>query len=602
MQEQIMRKDVDPKYKWVLEDIYPSIDKFKSDLDLLKSSITSVDKLKDTILNSSGDLLSALNRLDELSLLAERLYTYSRMKRDEDNADPVFQALTEQAYSAYVKLSGAASFINPMLLSADEKILLSYLDENSELKEKHDFYILDLIRRKKHVLSDKEELLLSKSAEFSSGARDIFSMLNNADLSFGSVKDEKGEEIELTHGRFITLMHSSNADVRKNTYETYYKTFEKFKNTLASTYATSVKKDVFYAQAKNFDSAIEHSLFSDNVPVSLYDRLISTTHKSLPSMYKYMSLRKEILNLPKLHMYDVYAPLVKTPGTKFNYEQSCNMVFDGLSLLGDDYLSTLKGAFNEGWIDVCETKGKTSGAYSWGVYGVHPFVLLNHRDDLDSVFTIAHEMGHAMHSYYSNKSQAYSKSGYTIFVAEVASTVNEILLTLHLLKTVTDLNFKKYILNHYLDQFRTTVFRQVMFAEFEKISHKMCEDGIPLTADSLSSAYCELNAKYYGDAVSNDEQIKLEWSRIPHFYNAFYVYKYATGFSSAVSIVENLLTKGEKAKSAYLDFLKSGGSDYPLNQLKKAGIDLSTGIPVEICMSVFDKTIDEFKNILNKDS
>ncbi|MEZ4357505.1 MAG: oligoendopeptidase F [Eubacteriales bacterium] len=602
MQEQVMRKDVDKKYKWSLEDIYPSVDKFKSDLELLKNSIPSVGKLKDTMLNSANDLLAALSKIDELSLLAERLYTYSKMKRDEDNTDPKFQALTDQAYSTYVKLSGAASFINPTLLSADEKLLLSYLEENSELKEKHDFYILDLIRRKKHVLSDKEELLLSKSADFSSGARDIFTMLNNADLSFGSITDDKGEEIELTHGRFITLMHSSNRFIRKNTFETYYKTFEKFKNTLATTYATSVKKDVFYAQAKNFNSAIERSLFSDNVPVSLYDRLISIIHKNLPAMYKYISLRKEILSVPALHMYDVYAPLVKTPETKFSYEQSCKMVVEGLSILGDEYLSTLNGAFKEGWIDVVETKGKTSGAYSWGVYGVHPFVLLNHRDDLDSVFTIAHEMGHAMHSFYSNKTQAYPKSGYTIFVAEVASTVNEILLTLHLLKTVKDLNFKKYILNHYLDQFRTTVFRQVMFAEFEKISHKMSELGTPLTADSLSSAYGELNAKYYGSEVTNDEQIKLEWSRIPHFYNAFYVYKYATGFSSAVSIVENLLTRGEKARNQYIDFLKSGGSDYPLNQLKKAGIDLSSGAPIEICMNVFSKTIDEFKNILNINS
>jgi oligoendopeptidase F len=594
MQKQVTRKEIDAKYKWRLEDIYESNELWEQDFEKLKSLIPTLGQYKDTLTQSADTLAKALQAVDEASYIGEKLFVYARMRKDEDNADPKTQAMASRAQSINIDLSSAVSYIAPTLTKADSSVLLSYIDQNKALAENYDFMLRDFIRIKPYVLSEKEEKLLSMSADFASGPRDIFTMLNNADMTFGSIQDESGKMVELTHGRYQVLLQSKNREVRRKAFRKFYSAYRHLINTIASSYAASVKKDVFYAKVRGYESALKKELFSDNVPVELYDNLIKVMHENLKIMYEYIELRKKILNISDIKMFDVFAPLADTKPKKYTYEESVTINLEALQPLGADYITVLKQAFESGWVDVHETKGKTSGAYSWGVYGTHPYVLLNHRDDLDSVFTIAHEMGHAMHSYYSNKHQKYAKSGYTIFVAEVASTVNEILLTKHLLKTEKDAQIRKYILNHYLDQFRTTVFRQTMFAEYEKITHDMAEQGIPLTAESLSKAYEDLNALYYGEKMGRDRDIALEWSRIPHFYNAFYVYKYATGFSCAVAIVQMLLNEGERAVARYLEFLKSGGSDHPLELLKKAGVDLASGEPVRVCMHAFAEALADF--------
>ncbi len=588
------RSEIEDKYKWKLEDLFLSLDDWERDFSALEGRIGEITALKDTITNSAEDLASGLKKLDEIGLMLERLYVYARMGRDMDNANGVYQALTDRVSTLAVKISTAQSFLNPTLLKMDCKKLRSYLDECPEMSD-YRFYIEDLLRSKEHILSDEEERLLSLAGDFSDGAHDIFTMLNNADLRFSKI-EHNGKEYPLTHASYIEYMQSEDRELRKKAYEAFYEEFKQHKNTIAATYATSVKKDVFYAKARKFDSPIESALFSDDVDVSVYDKLISDIHRHLPTMHRFVSLRKRLLGYDELHMYDIYAPLVPEAGVKYTYEEAVKLNLEAMKPLGEDYMEVFSSAFRDGWIDVFENEGKTTGAYSWGAYGTHPYVLLNHRDDLDSVFTIAHEMGHAMHSYYSNKTQPYATSGYAIFVAEVASTVNEILMTKYLLKTVKDKKVRRYVLNHYLDQFRTTVVRQTMFAEFEKISHGMALKGEPLTVDELSRVYGELNAKYHGPDMKEDDIICYEWMRIPHFYTAFYVYKYATGLSCAVSIVKNLEKPGMLEK--YRKFLCGGGSKYPLELLADAGVSFDTC--VEDCMNEFARALDEFEETMRE--
>lgn len=526
--------------------------------------------------------------------MLERLYVYARMRRDENNGEAKYQALADRAVTLSIKISCATSFVSPLISSVADETLRAWIAECPALKE-YRFMLEELLRGKQHILSEKEEQIMAMVGDFSGNAKEIFTMLNNADLTFPSVKDGD-KELPLTHGSYIVLMQSPNREIRKQAYENLYSSFKQFINTIATTYATNVKKDVFYTRARGYESALAKALFSDNVPVALYEKLIDIIHEGLPEMYRYVAIRKKLLGIDDLGMEDIYVPLVPEVEKEFSYEEAVALVLKGLAPLGEEYGKVLKNAFQEGWVDVFETPGKTSGAYSWGVYGTHPYVLLNHRGDLDSVFTIAHEMGHAMHTYYSNKNQPYSLSGYTIFVAEVASTVNEILLTKYLLKTVEDKNLRRYILNHYIDQFRTTVFRQTMFAEFEKISHEMAEKGEPLTAEAMTKVYGDLNALYYGDGIKRDDTICYEWARIPHFYTSFYVYKYATGFSCAVQIANNIEKPGMLEK--YIAFLSSGGSDHPLELLKIAGVDLVSGEPIRNCMQAFQEALDEFEKTL----
>ncbi|MDL2236218.1 oligoendopeptidase F [Christensenellaceae bacterium OttesenSCG-928-K19] len=597
------RDKIDEKYKWKLEDIYQTDGDWEKDFMKLEELFEGISSIKENLTKSAKGLYAALYEMEQMEHIAANLFVYARMRRDEDNTSAVYQAMTQKATEMSVRLSSALSFVNPALLALEKGVIERWLekaDEKKSLKglKNYDFMLRELLRGKKHVLSAKEEKILSMSGEIAGAPKDIFTMLNNADLQFGSVKNEKGRRVPLTHGSYIVLMQSPDREVRKKAYENLYKVYKQNINTISTAYAASVKKDIFYAKARKFKRAIERPLFADNVPVELYDNLIGTVHKNLPTMHRYVNLRKRILKLDELHMYDIYAPLVADVENDYPFEKSMRMVKQGLAPLGKEYAALLDASVKDRWIDVQETPGKTSGAYSWGVYGVHPYVLLNHRGDLDSVFTIAHELGHAMHTHYSNTTQPEAKAGYTIFVAEVASTVNEILLTHYLLDTVKAKKQRQYILNHYLDQFRTTVMRQTMFAEFEKMAHGNAENGLPLTFASLCEMYGDLNAQYHGAGMQRDEQITYEWARIPHFYNAFYVYKYATGFSCAVQIAADILSGRKGAVSGYIEFLSAGGSDHPLNLLKIANVDLASGRPVEVCMKEFDKALTEFEKAL----
>ena len=441
------------------------------------------------------------------------------------------------------------------------------------------------------------EEFLSKTEEIASGPSDIFALFNNADLKFPEIKGDEGNKTELTHGRYISFMESENREVRKEAFMAMYKTYTKYKNTLAAVYGASVKKDVFYAKARKYDSARHGALDGGNIPVSVYDNLIDTVNDNLNLMHKYVEIRKKALGVEELHMYDLYAPMVKDAKPTVLFEDAKKIVKEGLAPMGDEYLKVLEEGYENGWIDVYENEGKRSGAYSWGAYGVHPYVLLNYQDNLNNVFTLAHEMGHAIHSYYSDLNQPYALAGYRIFVAEVASTCNESLLIHHLIKKTTDKKEKAYLINYFLEQFRGTLFRQTMFAEFEKITHDMVEKGEILTEENLCKLYYELNQKYFGEGMTIDKDIAIEWARIPHFYNAFYVYQYATGFSAAIALSKKIMEKGEPAVRSYLEFIKGGNSKDPIDLLKVAGVDMSSSEPIKAAMETFKDLLEEFSQL-----
>ena len=586
------RSEIEEKYKWKLEDIFASDADWEAEFAQAEALLPQLEAQKECITRDTQSMLAGLKLIDQASLLLERLYVYARMRRDEDGANSFYQGLSSRAQSLAVKMSGALAFLEPLLLSLDEQTMQRYI-EAPELAE-YSFMLQNLQRSRKHVLDEQSERLLSMAGDFSDGAQEIFTMLNNADLKFGSV-EHNGQVYELTHAKYIELMQSEDRALREKVYRKFYEAFSGHINTIAATYNTAVKKDIFYARARGYESALHKALFADNVPPEVYHDLIQAVHDNLDTMHEYVKLRGELLKIGDLQMYDIYAPLVSEADVSYSYEQAQQLVLDALGALGEDYTALIQKAYREGWIDVWETPGKRSGAYSWGVYGTHPYVLLNHRADLDSVFTLAHELGHAMHTYYSDQAQPYSTAGYAIFVAEVASTVNEILLTRYLLRTVEDKKVRRYILNHYIDQFRTTVLRQTMFAEFEMKAHTLAEQGEALTVESLNHLYLELNRQYHGKYMGEDETIQYEWARIPHFYTAFYVYKYATGFSCAAAIVRKLETEPGMLEK-YKRFLSAGGSNYPLEILKEAGIDV--GEAVQLCMREFREALEEFRALV----
>lgn len=550
------RSEIDAKYKWKLEDIFADNEAWEAEFAEVEAMLPALSALKEHIADNVDTMRDGLQKIDRASWMLERLFVYARMRRDEDSADSVYQGLASRAQNLAVRLSGALSFLDPLLLSLDEQTLSAYIHA-PELTD-YSFMLENLLRSKAHVLDEKSERLLSMAGDFSDGAQEIFTMLDNADLKFGEVEHE-GRVYPITHAKYMELMQSPDRALREKVYRKYYEAFSGHINTIAATYSTAVRKDIFYAKARGYESARNKALFADNVPPAVYTDLINTVHENLGTMYDYLRLRGRALGIKNLEMYDVYAPLVPEVDAQYTYEQAQDIVLEALGVLGKDYTDMLRRAYADGWIDVYETPGKRSGAYSWGVYGTHPYVLLNHRSDLDSVFTLAHELGHAMHTFYSDGAQPYAKAGYAIFVAEVASTVNEILLTKHLLRTVSDPALKKYVLNHYIDQFRTTVLRQTMFAEFEMQAHAKAERGEALTVEALNGLYFDLNRLYYGKEMGDDPTIQYEWARIPHFYTAFYVYKYATGFSCASAIVRKLETEpGMLAK--YKAFLQAAAA------------------------------------------
>ncbi len=591
------RQDIDSKFKWKLEDIYSDSSLWEQDFKKVKELAEQIKGLQGKLAESAQRLLECFKKSDELLSLNDKVFVYARMKRDENNGDAAYQALTERASSLATEVFAAISYIVPEMLSIPEETLLSYVNSDKELSV-YMFSIKENLRQKEHILSEKEEHILAMSAEISDTAGDVFTMFNNADIKFPYIKDEEGEEIEVTKGRYIAFLESKDRRVRKDAFEAVYSSYKKMKNTLAASLTGNVKKNRFYSLVRKYPSALEASLDNDNISVDVYTTLIDTVSKNLPLLDRYLKLRKKVLKLDELHMYDLYVPMVEEFDKKIPYEEARTIVAEALKPLGEEYVGYLQKGMNSAWIDVYENEGKTSGAYAWGAYKTHPYVLLNYQDKINDVFTLAHEMGHALHSYYTNMTQPYVYSEYKIFVAEVASTVNESLLMRYLLPRASSKQEKAYLLNHYLEEFRGTVFRQVMFAEYEKIIHEKVEQGEALNAQELSDIYYGLNKKYFGEAVTVDEDIAMEWSRIPHFYSSFYVYKYATGFSSPTAIAEKILTEGKPAVDKYLQFLKSGGSNYPLELLKIAGVDLSTPQPIQDALNVFEKTLDELEELL----
>ena len=596
-----LRSEIPAEYKWNTDRIYKTTDEWNTDFEQIKALLADAEKYRGHLKDGADLFYDALLYQEKLSRLIDRVYLFASMKRDEDNTATVYQELKGRIQALLTEAETVLSFFSPELLALPEAVLESYIsDPRIKPYEKS---IRHTLRYRPYVLSEREEELIALAGDVTDTASEVFSMLNNADLEFPKVPDGKGEMVELSHGNYIPLMESGDREVRRAAFTALYETYGKYKNTIAASLSGSVKKDIFYARAHNYSGALFASLYSDNVSVAVYEQLIETIHQSLPAFFRYLEMRKKMLGIDELHMYDVYAPLVKEDSDPIGYEDALKTVAAALAPLGEQYVSDmLSGVKNDGWADVCESKGKTSGAYSSGCYDTSPYILLNHQDDLNSVFTLAHELGHSMHSYYSWRTQPYTYAYYRIFVAEVASTVNEILLANYLLNQSASDSRKLNIINRYLETFRGTVFRQTMFAEFEKLIHEAAEQGSPLTAENLSNIYYGLNKKYFGDGIISDERIALEWARIPHFYNNFYVYKYATGFSAAQSLASAILAggaEGEAARKRYLEFLSSGGSDDPLVLLRCAGVDMESQQPVKDAVAEFSRMLDEFCLLAN---
>jgi len=591
------RSDIDAKFKWDIEAMYPDEAQWEKDIADCVSAAESFTRFQGKVTDSSEILFEALDEKDKIWRKLEHAFVYAAMKKDEDNRVDKYQSMDDKCGSAIAKVSAAMSFFAPELLAADEEKILHYIDENPKL-ELYRFALEDALREKKHVLSTAEENILAQLSEVTGATNDIFKMLNNADLTFGTVVDEDGDTVNLTHGNYITFMESHDRDLRKAAFTNMYEAYKAFINTIATTYNYNTKNDAVSARIRKYDSARQAALSSGNIPEEVYDNLIAVVNEYLPVLHRYIALRKKVLGVDELKMYDVYVPLVQLPKKEIPYEEALKMMQEGLAPLGTEYLAQVDKGTKEGWIDVYENQGKTSGAYSFGSYDSKPYILLNYTNTLKDVFTIVHEMGHSMHSFYTRKTQPFAYGDHSIFTAEVASTVNESLLMQHLLAKETDAEIRKYLINYYIEEFRTTLFRQTMFAEFEMLTHKEIENGGVLTAQWLCDIYDDLNKKYFGPALSEDEYIRYEWARIPHFYRGFYVYQYATGYSAATAISKRILTEGEPARKDYIEFLKSGSSDYPVELLKIAGVDMSSPEPIRMAMETFKGLVDELEKLL----
>ena len=593
------RDQIDDKYKWNIEAMISDESSIDSDLeDVRKKAEKYCEKYAGHLTDSAENLLCAFRDREEIERKVEKIYVYAHMRRDENNADSRYQAMTDKAMMTIAAISASLSFFTPELISSDEDKVKGFIDECSDL-EIYRFVIEDSFRLKAHVLSEKEEAIMAQMGEITGATNDIYTMLNNADLSFGTIIDEDGDEATLTHGNYIKFMECHDRDVRRSAYNAMYDAYKKLLNTISTAYNYNTKTDVVTSRIRKYSSSREAALSGDNIPAEVYDNLVSTVNEDLPQLHRYIELRKKLLGYDELYMYDMYVPLIELPEKHVSFEEGLDIMRQALKPLGEEYINRMNKGISQGWIDVYENKGKTSGAYSFGCYDSYPYILLNYADTLKDVFTIIHEMGHSMHSSYTREAQPYIYGGHSIFTAEVASTVNESLLMQYLLEKETDVEMRKYLLNMHLEEFRTTLFRQTMFAEFEDMTHKAIESGQVLTGEWMCEEYEKLNNKYYGSAVAKDDIIKYEWARIPHFYNAFYVYKYATGYSAATAISKKILEEGKPAADAYIDFLKTGDSDHPIELLKIAGVDMGTKGPVEAAMETFNKLLDEFEELVD---
>ena len=590
---QLHRSEADPRFTWDFTHIFASDEAWEEAYAKAEQAIKEIDAVPGTLGASAKAMAEGLGTIFDACRQMELVYLYAMLRKNVDNGDPKYQTMQGRAVNLSVAFSSACAFLEPEILSVDDARLAEFLQDPALKTYRHT--IEDINRARAHTLDTAGEKMLALLSDAAGTPSDCFEMLESVDMTFPEITDERGEKVTLTHGNFGVYRESADARVRKESFEVYFGEFKKYINTFAATYGGSVKLDNYYTRVRSYESACHRALAGSNVPVQVYDKLIEAIHGGLPTMRRYLELRKKVLGLEELNMYDLYCPMVADVDVKVTYGEAQELVKKATEPLGEEYQKLLDRAFSERWIDVYENKGKTAGAYSCGVYGVHPYVLLNYTDTLDDAFTLAHELGHAMHSYFSNTTQDFVNHDYRILVAEVASTVNEVLLTRYLLAKETDPDKKAYILNHFLEGFRTTVFRQTLFAEFERQAHDLQQNGTPLTAETLNQLYRKLNELYYEGAVINELQ-DIEWARIPHFYNAFYVYQYATGFCSAVSIAKKILE--ENGAADYLRFLSTGGSDYPLEELKIAGVDLTKPDTVASALAEFDRSLTELEALL----
>ena len=591
------RSDIPLEYTWNLESIYATNDDWESDFQRLQQRVPTLEALQGTLDQSGQSLWLVLQKHDELFELLEHLFVYASMRKDEDTTNSLYLGMTDRVGQLYVRLLTAASFIEPEILALSQDTIDRFFQEAPELSLYRQ-QLNDLNRKRGHVLSTAVEAVLAAAGEMAEGPSSIFTMIDNADLKLPVIVNENGEAVELTKGNYQIFIRSNNRTVRKAAFEAMHGTFLKQRNTIAATFAAQVKADIFYARQHRYDSPREMALASYNIPVSVYDMLIESVHESLPLLNRYLKLRKRILQLDDLHMYDLYVPIVEEASEDVSYDEARTIVAEALAPLGTAYVTTLRNGFARRWIDVFETPGKRGGAYSGGAYKTQPFILLNFQNNRESMFTLAHELGHSMHSFFTRSQQPYQYGEYTIFVAEVASTLNEALLTEHLLRTTTDRIQRLAVLNHSLEGFRGTLYRQTMFAEFEQQAHSQAEQGEPLTADSLSALYHALNEQYYGSETIIDALIDIEWARIPHFYSSFYVYQYATGISAASALAQQILHEGQPAVDRYLHFLHSGSSDYSIELLKKAGVDMTSPEPVRQALQLFESHLSQMEALL----
>lgn len=591
------RSDVPKEYTWAIEDLYASDADWKKDLDKIKGIVPQIGAFQGKLGESADSLLGFLKLQDEILVLMDRFANYSLRKADEDTKNTTYQGFKDQTMGLYVAISSALSFAEPEILEIPDAVLAQFYEKQPGLNQ-YKRYLNDILRKKAHILSDAEEKILAAAGELAQSPDDIFGLLNDADLTFESVTDIEGNRHAITHASFIPLMHNYDRNVRKDAFESLYRTYAEHKNTSAAILSAQMKQLNFFSKMRRYDSPLAAALDSNNVAPAVYYNLIDAVHESMESMYKYVRLRKKLLKLDALHMYDLYVPIVANAERDIPFAEARENIREALSVLGEDYTALLDEGFNNRWIDIYENPGKRSGAYSSGCR-IHPYVLLNYKNNLDSEFTAAHEMGHALHSYLSNKNQPVVDAEYVIFVAEVASTCNEALLMQYLLKKTTDKKERAYLINYFLEQFRTTLYRQTMFAEFELKMSQMIQNGESINSESACRVYHDLIDLYFGKDIVHDAKIDLEWARIPHFFYNFYVYQYATGFSAAIALSQKILNEGAPAVKAYKEnFLSAGCSKDPVSILKDAGVDMSTKKPVEDALKLFDSLIDELAELM----
>ncbi|MFK4566080.1 oligoendopeptidase F [Enterococcus sp. UD-01] len=591
------RSSLPREMTWDLTKIFKDDEAFNDAYQVLADELKEVNSFKGTLAKGSAAFLRSIEMLLDVYRKIEVIYVYAHLKNDQDTSNPDYQALYARASTLLSQASEAVSWFEPEVLSLSDETVWGYFEENQQL-EVYRHFIENILSERPHILSAEQESLLAGASEIFEASSNTFSVLNNADLKFPVIKDEKGESIQLTHGVYGQLMESTDRSVREAAFKGLYSVYEQFKNTFAQTLSSHVKAHNYKAKVRHYDSARAAALSGNHIPESVYDTLVEVVNKNLPLLHRYVTLRKRLLKVEELHMYDMYTPILGEASIKYSYEEAQEKALAALQPMGEEYLKVVKTAFNDRWIDVIENQGKRSGAYSSGAYDTAPYILMNWHDSLDQLFTLVHEMGHSVHSYFTRNNQPYVYGDYSIFLAEIASTTNENILTEYLLETEKDPRVRAYILNHYLDGFKGTIFRQTQFAEFEHFIHTEDAKGIPLTSEYLNEQYGQLNEKYYGPEVSKDPEITLEWSRIPHFYYNYYVYQYATGFSAASALAKNILAGEPDALTNYLTYLKSGSSDFPIEVMRKAGVDMTQPEYIEDAMAVFEARLQELEELV----